>query len=67
MNLDKQTESSMKIKVLGVYSSTRKASYSTGALKLTRDARMTVGEQVHLLDLNQNCQCHILQKRPVLK
>ena len=30
-------------------------------------ACMTVGEQVHLLDLSQNCQCHILQERPVSK
>ena len=35
--LDKQTESSMKIKVLGVYSSTHEASYSKGTLKFTRE------------------------------
>ena len=34
---NKQTESSMKIKVLGVCSSTCEASYSTGALNLTRE------------------------------
>jgi hypothetical protein len=67
MNLDKQTESNMKIKVLGVCSSTREVSYSIGGTEAHTGACMTVGEQVHLLDLNQNCQCHILQKRPVSK
>ena len=63
---NKQTESSMKIKVLGVCSSTCEASYSTGA-RISHGSSKTVGEQVHLLDLSQNCQFHILQKRPVSK
>ena len=52
-SLDKQTESSMKINVLGVGSSMREKSYSTRALKLTLDLIKTDGGQIHLLDLCQ--------------
>jgi len=45
MNLDKQTESNMKINVLGVCSSMREASYSTGALKLTLDHVRLMGDK----------------------
>ncbi len=52
-SLDKHTESSMKINVLGVGSSMREASYSTAALKLTLDLVKTNGGEMHLLDLRQ--------------
>lgn len=52
-SLDKHTESSMRLNVLGVGSSMREASYGTAALKLTLELVKTDGGEMHLLDLRQ--------------
>jgi hypothetical protein len=52
-SLDKLTESSMRLNVLGVGFSMREASYGTAALKLTLDLVKTDGGEMHLLDLRQ--------------
>jgi hypothetical protein len=52
-SLDKHTESSMRINVLGGGASMREASYSTAALKLTLDLVKTDCGEMHLLDVRQ--------------